>query len=124
MFLAPADTAGIRVGRRLDTLDNAMIGGDWEVFSDDAFVPDEGVLGAVDEGFSDAQVRLGPARMTHVMRWLGASRRAHDVAVDYLAERGGFRSTLGDLGMVLKVVADNEIDIAATQALLVKACYE
>jgi acyl-CoA dehydrogenase len=124
MFLAPADTAGIRVGRHLDTLDKAMIGGHCEVFFDDAFVPDEGVLGAVDEGFAYAQVRLGPARMTHVMRWLGASRRAHDVAVDFVAEREGFGSKIGDLGMVQKMVADNEIDIAATRALLVKACYE
>ncbi|MFZ0716401.1 acyl-CoA dehydrogenase family protein [Mycobacterium sp.] len=124
MFLAPAGTAGIRVGRHLDTLDKAMLGGHCEVFFDDVFVPDDGVLGAVDEGFAYAQVRLGPARMTHVMRWLGAARRAHDVAVDYVAHREAFGSTLGDLGMVQKMVADNEIDIAATRALLVVACYE
>ena len=124
MFLAPADTRGIRVGRHLETLDRAMIGGHCEVFFDDAFVPDESVLGSVDEGFSYAQVRLGPARMTHVMRWLGAARRAHDLAVAYVAEREGFRSKIGDLGMTQKMVADNEIDIAATRALLVKACHE
>lgn len=124
MFLAPADTAGIRVGRHLDTLDKAMIGGHCEVHFNDVFVPDEGVLGAVDEGFAYAQVRLGPARMTHVMRWLGASRRAHDVAVDYVADREGFGSKIGDLGMIQKMVADSEIDIAATRALLVKACHE
>ena len=39
----------------------------------DVFVPDEDVLGGVDEGFRYAQVRLGPARMTHVMRWTGAA---------------------------------------------------
>ncbi len=124
MFLAPADTAGIRVGRHIGTLDRSMIGGHCEVTLDGAFVPDENVLGAVDEGFSYAQVRLGPARMTHVMRWLGAARRAHDVAVDLVARREGFGARLGDLGMVQQMIADNEIDIAATRALLVHACFE
>ncbi|NUP28262.1 MAG: acyl-CoA dehydrogenase family protein [Nocardia sp.] len=124
MFLAPADTPGLRVGRHIDTLDRSMIGGHCEVFFEDLFVPDEAVLGAVDRGFEFAQVRLGPARMTHVMRWLGACRRAHDVAVDYVAEREGFGSVIGNLGLAQQMVADNEIDIAATRALLVRACWE
>jgi acyl-CoA dehydrogenase len=123
MFLAPADTKGIKVGRHIGTLDKAMIGGHCEVFFDNVFVPDENVLGAVDEGFAYAQVRLGPARMTHVMRWLGAARRGHDIAVAQVAQREGFGSKLGDLGMVQKMVADNEIDIAATRALLIQACF-
>jgi acyl-CoA dehydrogenase len=123
MFLADADTAGIRVGRHIGTLDKAMIGGHCEVHLDGAFVPDEHVLGAVDEGFAYAQVRLGPARMTHVMRWLGAARRGHDVAVARVAHREAFGSKLGELGMIQKMVADNEIDIAATRALLIQACF-
>lgn len=124
MFLAPADTPGIRVDRHIETLDRSMIGGHCEVFFDDVLVPDSAVLGAVDRGFEYAQVRLGPARMTHVMRWLGAARRAHDVAVAHVAEREGFGSRLGDLGMIQKMIADNEIDIAATRALLTRACWE
>ncbi|MEO7079299.1 MAG: acyl-CoA dehydrogenase, partial [Rhodococcus sp. (in: high G+C Gram-positive bacteria)] len=123
MFLAPADTEGIKVGRHIGTLDQATIGGHCEVFFDNVFVPDENVLGAVDEGFNYAQVHLGPARMTHVMRWLGAARRGHDIAVAQVAQREGFGSVLGDLGMIQKMVADNEIDIAATRALLVQACF-
>ncbi|MQY17531.1 acyl-CoA dehydrogenase family protein [Nocardia macrotermitis] len=124
MFLAPADTPGIRVDRHIETLDRSMIGGHCEVFFDDVLVPDSAVLGAVDRGFEYAQVRLGPARMTHVMRWLGAARRGHDVAVAHVAERRGFGSRLGDLGMIQKMIADNEIDIAATRALLTQACWE
>ena len=124
MFLAPADTPGIRVERHIETLDKSMIGGHCEVFFDDVLVPDSAVLGAVDRGFEYAQVRLGPARMTHVMRWLGAARRGHDVAVAHAAERQGFGSRLGDLGMIQKMIADNEIDIAATRALLTRACWE
>ncbi|MGX4710164.1 acyl-CoA dehydrogenase family protein [Rhodococcus sp. DMF-1] len=124
MFLAPADAPGLTVGRHIDTIDRAMIGGHCEVFFEDLFVPDSAVLGEVDQGFAYAQVRLGPARMTHVMRWLGAARRGHDIAVARVAEREGFGSKLGDLGMIQKMVADNEIDIAATRALLMQACWE
>jgi alkylation response protein AidB-like acyl-CoA dehydrogenase len=124
MFLAHASTPGIRVGRHVETLDRSMIGGHCEVFFEDLFVPDTAVLGAVDEGYTYAQVRLGPARMTHVMRWLGAARRGHDIAVDYVARREGFGSRLGDLGMIQQMVADNEIDMAATRALLIRACWE
>ncbi|MFF0815695.1 acyl-CoA dehydrogenase family protein [Rhodococcus sp. NPDC003318] len=124
MFLAPADAPGIRVGRHIDTLDKSMLGGHCEVFFEDLLVPDSAVLGEVDRGFEYAQVRLGPARMTHVMRWLGAARRGHDIAVEYVAKREAFGGKLGDLGMVQQMVADNEIDIAATRALLTRACWE
>lgn len=123
MFLAPAETSGITVGRHISTLDKSMVGGHCEVAFDSVFVPNDNVLGAVDEGFAYAQVRLGPARMTHVMRWLGAARRAHDIALDQVARREGFGGKIGDLGMVQQMVADNEIDLAATRALLIQACH-
>lgn len=124
MFLAPGDAKGITVDRHVHTSDKAMIGGHCEVTYDDLFVPDEDVLGEPDEGYRYAQVRLGPARMTHVMRWLGSAVRCHDVALHYVNERQGFGGRLGDLGMIQQMIADNEIDLAAARALLVKACFE
>ncbi|NEM08902.1 acyl-CoA dehydrogenase family protein [Geodermatophilus normandii] len=122
MFLAPAGTPGLHVGRHVPTMDRSMVGGHCEVAFDGLVVPDEAVLGEVDEGFRYAQVRLGPARMTHVMRWLGAAVRAHEVAVEYAAARHGFGSAVADLGMAQQMIADNEIDLAATRALLDGAC--
>jgi len=122
MFLMAADTDGIEVGRHVHTMDRSMIGGHCEVTFTDAFVPDDGVLGGVDEGFRYAQVRLGPARMTHVMRWVGAAQRAHEVAVAHVGQRPSFGGRLSDLGMVQQQIADNEIDLAATRALLREAC--
>ncbi len=78
----------------------------------------EAVLGEVDRGFEYAQVRLAPARLTHCMRWLGLARRAHDIAVDWAATRKSFGGLLGDLGMVQQLVADSEIDMAASRALI------
>ena len=122
MFLMPASTPGLVVERHVGMVDTSMLGGHCEVSFTDAFVPDEDVLGGVDEGFRYAQVRLGPARMTHVMRWTGAVRRAHEVAVRYVADREAFGSRLADQGMIQQLVADNEIDLAATRALLLDAC--
>ncbi|MEC9051163.1 MAG: acyl-CoA dehydrogenase, partial [Actinomycetota bacterium] len=122
MFLMPASTEGLTVTRHVGMVDTSMLGGHCEVLYEDAFVPDEDVLGGVDEGFAYAQVRLGPARMTHVMRWTGAVRRAHEVAVAYVAGREAFGSRLADQGMIQQLIADNEIDLAATRALLMEAC--
>src|SRR5699024_2295291 len=83
MFLAPAGAEGSRVGRHIPRPDRSMVGGHCEMEFDGLVLPDEAVLGEVDEGYRYAQVRLGPARMTHVMRWLGSARRAHDVALEY-----------------------------------------
>jgi len=124
MFLAPSRAAGIDVVRHIDTVDRSMLGGHCEMRFTNVFVADEDVLGGVDEGFRYAQVRLGPARMTHVMRWLGAAGRAHEVAVRYAADRPAFGGRLADLGMMQQLIADNEIDLAATRALLMDACRE
>ncbi|MDQ7905223.1 acyl-CoA dehydrogenase family protein [Phytohabitans sp. ZYX-F-186] len=124
MLLAPADRAGIEVNRHIGTIDRAMLGGHCEVTFTDVMVPDDDVLGEVDEGFRYAQVRLGPARMTHVMRWTGAARRAHEIAIQHVAGRRAFDGRLADLGMVQQLIADSEIDLAATRALLFEACRE
>ncbi len=124
MFLVDADSPGVKVVRHIDTLDQAMIGGHCEVIFDNCVVPDSAILGELDQGFAYAQVRLGPARMTHCMRWLGIARRAQDIAIDRTAERRLFGSKLVELGMVQQMIADSEIDIAASRSLILQACWE
>ena len=124
MFLLPATVPGVTLERHVGTIDRSMLGGHCELTFTNVFVPDDDVLGGVDEGFNYAQVRLGPARMTHVMRWTGAAQRAHEVAVRYATERRAFGARLADLGMAQQLIADNEIDLAATRALLREACAQ
>ncbi|MFE0358937.1 acyl-CoA dehydrogenase family protein [Streptomyces nigra] len=102
MMLAPADRTGIKVDRHIGTIDRSMLGGHCEVTFTDVVVPDDDVLGGVDEGFRYAQVRLGPARMTHVMRWTGAAQRAHEVAIRHVASRRAFDGRLADLGTCVR----------------------
>jgi acyl-CoA dehydrogenase len=124
MFFVDAGNPGMRIVRHIETLDESLFGGHIEIEFDNCLVPEEAVLGSVDEGYRYAQVRLGPARMTHCMRWLGIARRAQDIAVARAAERRLFGSRLGDLGMVQAMLADNEIDIAASRGLIRQACWE
>jgi acyl-CoA dehydrogenase len=124
MFLIDAGTPGLRITRHIDALDEGFFGGHCEIELDDVFVSEESVLGAVDKGFENAQVRLAPARLTHCMRWLGIARHAQDIAVRRAADRELFGSRLGDLGMVQAMIADSEIDISASRLLIWQACDE
>ncbi|WP_329233567.1 acyl-CoA dehydrogenase family protein [Streptomyces canus] len=124
MFLVDAGTPGMRVVRSIDTLDESFFAGHGEIVFEDCVVAEEQVLGEVDRGFENAQVRLGPARLTHCMRWLGSARRAQDVALQHAGSREAFGSLLGDLGMVQQMLADSEIDIEASRALIWRTAWE
>jgi len=115
LFLADWDTPGIRIERVLDTIDRTMPGGHAMLALEDVRVPADQILGEVDQGFKYAQVRLAPARLTHCMRWWGAARRAHDIAVDYACRRQAFGKALIDHEGVGFMLADNEIDLKQSE---------
>ena len=111
MFLSDMNAPGIVVERTMDTLDECFPGGHGVVRFDGLRVPTDAVLGEVGKGFKYAQVRLSPARLTHCMRWLGAARRAHDVAVDYARRREAFGKPIGEHEGIGFMLADNELDM-------------
>ena len=118
MFLTPMDAPGIHIERVLDTLDQYMTGGHAVIRLDGLRVHQSDVLGRVGEGFRYAQVRLAPARLTHCMRWLGAARRAHDIAADYARRRTAFGKPLGEHEGVGFMLADNEMDIHTSRLVI------
>jgi alkylation response protein AidB-like acyl-CoA dehydrogenase len=124
MFLVDADNPGYLVGEHIRTIDALSIGGHCKVRLDDAFVPDDAVLGAVGEGLRQAQARLAPARLTHCMRWLGAARRCHEIALARSVGRSLFGAPLADHGMAQQMIADNEIEITACRALLWQVAWQ
>ncbi|HEY8289308.1 MAG TPA: acyl-CoA dehydrogenase family protein [Acetobacteraceae bacterium] len=111
MFLADMDTPGIEVVRTMDSLDRAFAGGHAVVRFNNLRVPASDILGEPGKGFRYAQVRLAPARLTHCMRWLGAAKRAHDIATGYAREREVFGAKLVAHEGVGFMLADNEMDI-------------
>ena len=123
MFLVDADNPGFRIVRKVPTLDLGWPGGHAEVEFVDCVVDESAVLGAVGEGFEYAQVRLGPARLTHCMRWLGAARRANEYAVKYAAARESFGKTLSEHQGVQFMIADSEIEMHAARLMIWHAAY-
>jgi acyl-CoA dehydrogenase len=111
MFLSDMSAPGIVVERSLGTLDTCFPGGHGVVRFDNVRVPASAILGEPGQGFRYAQVRLSPARLTHCMRWLGAARRAHDIAVDYARKREAFGKPIGAHEGIGFMLADNEMDM-------------
>lgn len=118
MFLADMDRPGIRIERLMDTMDSCFAGGHAVLSFEGLRVPAEDVLGEIGVGFRYAQVRLAPARLTHCMRWLGAARRAHDVALDYARRRHAFGKALGQHQGVGFMLADNALDLHAARLVI------
>jgi len=123
MFLVDGSNPGMKIECALETMDIAFSGGHAVIDFEDCRVDESMVLGTVDEGFRYAQIRLAPARLTHCMRWLGAARRTHEHAVAYAGNRQMFGTNLASLGMAQQLIADNEIDIAASRALIWQAAW-
>jgi acyl-CoA dehydrogenase len=111
MFVSDMNASGIVLERSMASLDECFPGGHGVVRFDGVHVPADAVLGALGKGLRNAQVRLSPARLTHCMRWLGAVRRAHDVAVEYARRRHAFGKRIGDHEGVGFMLADNEMDM-------------
>lgn len=118
MFLVDLPNPAIRVERVIDTIDSASPGGHAVVAIEGLCVPDSHVLGAPHEGFTYAQVRLGPARLTHCMRWLGAATRAHEIATDYAVRRHAFGKPLIDHEGVGFMLADNLIELKQCELMI------
>jgi acyl-CoA dehydrogenase len=111
IFMVDLPSPQIVIDRTLDTIDGSMTGGHCVVRLENLRVHRDDVLGEVGRGFRYAQVRLAPARLTHCMRWLGAARRAHDIAVEYANRRKAFGKTLIEHEGVGFQLADNLIDM-------------
>lgn len=121
MFLSDTDKPGFHLERMMDSLDSCFSGGHGVIALQDLYVPAEDVLGEIGKGFRYAQVRLAPARLTHCMRWLGAARRAHEVATQYAQQRESFGRKLLEHQGVGFQLADNEMDIHSTR-LTIQHC--
>lgn len=111
MFLTDVADPAFRIDRMLHMIDSHTPGAHAEVSFDRLFVPRANVLGQVGQGFRNAQVRLGPARLTHCMRWLGQAARCHAIAVEHAGRRQSFGKALIEHQGVGFMLADNEIDL-------------
>ncbi len=95
-FLFDRDQPGWEIVRRIGIMGPEEHGGHCELAFHGLEIPDENRLMDVGDGLKLTQIRLGPARLTHCMRWLGLARRCLEIAQGYVADREGFGVRLAD----------------------------
>ncbi|PSP99164.1 acyl-CoA dehydrogenase [Halobacteriales archaeon QS_5_70_17] len=119
LFLVDRDADGVDVVRDIPHLGQALTHETHsEIRYENVRVPESALLGELDEGFTHAQQRLGPARLTHCMRFTGMATRALDVAKAYMQEREAFGSTLADKQAQRHKVADAETRLHAVRTMV------
>ncbi len=122
MVIVPADTPGVTVVRDLPVFGRHDRVGHVELRFDGARVPARNVLGVEGGGFAAAQARLGPGRIHHCMRALGAAERALALLVARAGSRVAFGGPLADQGMVQLQVAESRLEIEQARLLCHAAC--
>ncbi len=95
-FLFHRDSPGWEIKRRIDIMGPEEHGGHCELIFDGLVIPDAHRLMEVGDGLKVTQIRLGTARLTHCMRWLGLSKRSLDIAAEYVRNRDSFGQKLAD----------------------------
>jgi acyl-CoA dehydrogenase len=123
MVLVPKDTPGVTIVRSTPVFGWQDQHGHCEVTYDDVRVPATNLLGEEGSGFAIAQARLGPGRIHHCMRAIGAAERAMALMVDRANTRIAFGKPLAEQGVVQQQIARSRNDIDQARLLCEKAAW-
>ncbi|HAV4458971.1 TPA: acyl-CoA dehydrogenase family protein [Acinetobacter baumannii] len=125
MVLVPIDTAGVEIQRMLPVFgDYDAPHGHGEVHFNNVRVPIENFIGGAGQGFEIAQGRLGPGRIHHCMRCIGAAEKALELMIDRGMSRTAFGKEILKLGGNLERVADARVAIDQARLLTLYAAYK
>jgi acyl-CoA dehydrogenase len=123
-FLFDGDQPGWQIVRRIPIMGPEEHGGHCELKFDGLEIPDENRLLEVGDGLKVTQIRLGTARLTHCMRWLGLSKRALEIARDYVGRRESFGAKLADHEGVQWLLGEAAMAIETGRLLVMKAAWK
>jgi len=125
MILVPRDTKGVTIRRGMTIFgyDDGPHGGHAEIDFDNAEVPRANLIGEEGTGFAIAQARLGPGRIHHCMRLIGAAERALQLMCERVTSRVAFGKPLKDQGVIQDWIAESRVRIEQARLLTLKAAW-
>ncbi len=122
-FLFHRDDPGWEIARRIEIMGPEEHGGHCELIFDGLEIPDQNRLMEVGDGLKVTQIRLGVARLTHCMRWLGLAQRCLDIARAYVEEREGFGIKLAERESVQLMLGEAAMGIEIGRLLTMRAAW-
>ena len=123
-FLYHKDQPGWNIKRRIPIMGPEEHGGHCEIEYNGLEIPDENRLGEVGQGLKIVQIRLGLARLTHCMRWIGLSKRSLEIALEYVSHREGFGVKLADRESIQIKLGKAAMDIDISRLLVMRAAWK
>jgi acyl-CoA dehydrogenase len=123
-FLFDRDQPGWRIVRRIPIMGPEEHGGHCELEFDGLEIPDDARLMNVGDGLKVTQIRLGTARLTHCMRWLGLAKRSLAIALDYVKVRENHGRPLAELDSVRGMLGEAALQIEVGRLLTMRAAVK
>jgi acyl-CoA dehydrogenase len=125
MILVPRDTPGVTIERGMHVFGytDGPHGGHAEVEFRDARVPAGHLIAGEGDGFAIAQARLGPGRIHHCMRQIGAAERALELMCRRALERSAWGGPLADQGVIQDWIAESRVRIESARLLVLKTAW-
>jgi acyl-CoA dehydrogenase len=125
MILVPRDTGGVHIRRSMTLFgyDDGAHGGHAEIEFRDATVPADNLIAGEGDGFAIAQARLGPGRIHHCMRLIGAAERALELMCRRVMTRTAFGGPLAEQGVIQGWIAESRVRIEAARLLVLKTAW-
>ena len=125
MILVPRQTPGVTVQRgiRVFGFTDGTHGGHAEIEFSDVRVRAENLIAGQGDGFAIAQARLGPGRIHHCMRLIGAAERALELMCRRVTERTAFGKPLAEQGVIQDWIAESRVRIESARLLVLKTAW-